>query len=216
MVRSGASPTNSGITLLFPLGFFALVGRYKPSTRIACLVLFVLIALFTGRSIMLLFPLWLMGALLHYAAVPTATPVARRLAVAVYLAMLLALLPLSYRFATTANYLLAVATCLLLWALLSARSPANPTSLVTRGVRLLARFSYTLYLVHTPIFYLVAVNLVHGDRWQPTPAHIAIALTTWLATIGFAFLIASATEFRTDEVRHALERRLTRTAVQPA
>jgi peptidoglycan/LPS O-acetylase OafA/YrhL len=191
--------------IMFPLGFFALFPRYKSATRITFAIAFVLLLSVLGRELALRFPTWLFGALLFYLPRPHCGGFARRLTLILYIFGFLGLVKVSFRLPLTADYLLAAATSAMIWVILSARSAANPRSLRTHSSRLLARFSYTLYLVHVPIFTFAGVFLVRDQPWRPTFPHLAWACAIWLATILFAWLIASLTEFRTDRVRDSIE-----------
>ena len=193
--------------ILFPLGFFALFPRYRLAVRLPFAVAFVLLLTVLGQSLAILAPLWLFGALLFYLPRSNFSESTRYIALALYVVTVPVLVDVSFRFPTLADYGIAVATCIFLWIVLSARAAANPTSLPTRGFRLLARFSYTLYLIHVPIFTFAGVCLVRSQSWQPTLPHLACAFVIWLATILFALCIASVTEFRTDEVRRWVETR---------
>jgi peptidoglycan/LPS O-acetylase OafA/YrhL len=104
--------------------------------------------------------------------------------------------------------LLSGATAALIWTLLSAGDMASETALGPRVCRGLARFSYTLYVVHFPLLLLLAGTVVASGRWQPTGSHIAIGLGILALTIAYAYLIAALTEFHTGLVRAWVERRL--------
>lgn len=196
--------------ILFPLGFFAVFPRYNWALRLLLATAFVLLMIVLGHSLVILSPLWLFGALLFYLPSSNFNESTRNWTIALYLLGVPGLVEISFRFPILADYALAVATCILLWVILSARAAANPSSLPTRGFRLLARFSYTLYLIHIPIFTFAGVLLVRGQPWQPTIRHLACAFVIWLATILFALVVASVTEFRTDQVRRWIETRTRR------
>jgi peptidoglycan/LPS O-acetylase OafA/YrhL len=191
--------------IMFPLGYFAVLPRYKPAVRVAfaCMLAFLFYSL--GRGLDLYAPLWLFGAMIYYSATPRLSERARRTAIALYLVVFFGLVLISHRLPMLSDYLLAAFTALLVWVALSARSAADPRSLATRGFRLLARFSYTLYLVHVPIFTFFGILLVREEHWQPTAGHVAIAGALWVGVVLFALLVASVTEFRTDTVRRRIE-----------
>jgi peptidoglycan/LPS O-acetylase OafA/YrhL len=106
------------------------------------------------------------------------------------------------------DYILAGATAALIWTLLSASRAAPAAAGHVRFSHGLARFSYTLYVVHLPFLTLLAAVLVRDRRWQPTPAHIAAALGILAVTLAYGYGIASLTEFHTDRVRRWVQRRL--------
>ncbi len=104
--------------------------------------------------------------------------------------------------------LLAAATATLMWTLLSASQTAPTATGKVRFSRGLARFSYTLYVVHFPLLMLIAALVVGDRRWQPTSAHIAAGFGILAVTVAYAYGIAALTEFQTDPVRTWAERRL--------
>lgn len=105
------------------------------------------------------------------------------------------------------DYLLTLATFLFLWILLSATRPAKPS--VGAGIsHNLARFSYTLYVVHIP-FSLLVVTLAAGqERWSATLPHLFAGLGILLLTLAYAYGVAMMTEFHTDTLRRQLETKL--------
>ena len=107
------------------------------------------------------------------------------------------------------DYILGVATFVLMWFLLAAKSaaPANRRVAISR---LAARFSYTLYLVHLPFLVLITAAIAGESRWQPDARHLLVGSAALLLAIGYAFAIASLTEFQTEHVRRWVERRLLR------
>ena len=108
----------------------------------------------------------------------------------------------------SADYVLTVATVGFLWLLLSLRDRAPAKSLRVRAARELARFSYSLYALHLP-FVIFAVALSVGTtRWQPTPAHDLVFVAVVVATLVYAYAVATVTEFRTDALRRRIERAL--------
>ena len=191
--------------VMFPLGFFALVPRYNDLLRVFFATALAILLPVLGHALVLAGPIWLIGVLLFYLPKSTFSETQRRVAMGIYVVAFLALKEVSFQFPLATDYLLGVATCAMLWVILSDRSAAVPTRR-SDGIRLLAKFSYTLYLIHIPIFTFVGVCLVKGQPWQPTFPHLACAFGVWLATILFAFAIASVTEFHTDTVRRSVER----------
>ena len=101
---------------------------------------------------------------------------------------------------------LGLATFFLIWLLLSGTTEARPT-LSVRGSRMLARFSYTLYVVHTPFLLLITAVVVGEGRWQPTPFNFLKACGILGVILAYAYAVASVTEFHTDAIRQWFERR---------
>lgn len=202
--------------LLFPLAA-CVVARASRSWLItgAYVVLFALIGLMVGRSILALFPAWLLGAALHFA--PKRTTALKGLAlggvtVLYFLAVCgfallyyrggkLAQLPLFHELCDNA---LGIVTAAFVWLLLTDRRAAG-----NRGWNVLARSgarcSYTMYVLHLPLIVFCAGVLVHDERWYPSAGHCLAALATLCAVLGYVWIVASLTEFRTDRVRSWIE-----------
>ena len=131
----------------------------------------------------------------------------RWLAVATYVPIVFLCTRLHGTLGIVSDYILAGGTAALIWTLLSASqpAPAAPDKYASPG---LARFSYTLYVVHLPFLTLIAALLVGDRRWQPTPPHIAPGLGILTVTLAYAYGMASLTEVHTDLVRRWVERNL--------
>jgi peptidoglycan/LPS O-acetylase OafA/YrhL len=102
---------------------------------------------------------------------------------------------------------LGIATFAFIWLLLGARSAASASRWISL-TRLTARFSYTLYLVHVPFLLLLTALIVGNGRWQPEMKHLVYGAGILLLAIGYAYVVASLTEFRTNRVRNWVEARL--------
>lgn len=193
--------------LLFPLSLTALYPGPRPlGSRLASALVFIFIAVLVGRAILVLFPIWILGALLHYAPPPPRlSPRFRYVTLALCPPALLLAANLSYRHPTSCEYVLGLFTAVLIWILLSDRRAADPATLVTRSSRTLASFSYTLYLVHLPAYTFAGCLLLGNTRWVPTVPHLALAALLWFAVLLYAWCVAFLTEFRTNSVRRSIE-----------
>jgi peptidoglycan/LPS O-acetylase OafA/YrhL len=192
--------------VLFPLALIATWKSQRIITRVVCGLLFVAICSWLRGSFLPVFPIWLAGVLVfRLPRIPLSTR-ARWLAVALYVPIVLA--PTVFRLhinVLLSDYLLTVATGSLLWVLLSATSKAENSRTVS-AIRFLARGSFSLYVVHVPVFAFFAAYFVGNDRWQPTMVHLLVGGAVFAGTAIYAFIIAYFTEFRTDTVRRWLER----------
>jgi peptidoglycan/LPS O-acetylase OafA/YrhL len=194
--------------VLFPLGLISLRSGSRLFIRVSSGVVFLCVALFIGRNILSMFPIWLFGTALALCPAPKLGWKARWMAAAIYIPIFfgigrLEFIPLLYR-----DYILGAGTFVLLWTFLSARSAVVDSELGVRFARTLARFSYTLYVAHMPLLVLFAALLVGPDRWMPTAAHLAIGLGLLITVVCFSFFLAKGTEFNTDKVRSGVERLL--------
>lgn len=190
--------------VLFPLAVFVLLG-VSLWRRLLCGLLFMVCAWFAGSHVFYAFPIWLLGVPVAHLRAPDFSRWARATTTVFYfvLVFLAARMPLWAGW--PADVLVGCATALFIWVLLTDRAEARPRAQGTRASRALARFSYTLYVVHTPILVFLASLMVHDERWQPTMWHLCLGLFSLAATLTLSYGIASVTEFRTDRVRHMVE-----------
>ena len=198
--------------ILFPLGV-CIMGRVyrKALPIIICGALLCLTAVFVTRDILSLFPVWLMGALLHAIPVRPAARWFRMTAAPIYIALFFGSAGLYHlhRFeGVIADWTLGLVTAGFVWVLLGAVREAKPTA-ISRLSRAVARFSYTLYAAHMPILIFVVSLIAHDARWIPTLKTGAVAASVLPLVLGYAWLLATATEFRTEPVRGFVEYRMT-------
>jgi peptidoglycan/LPS O-acetylase OafA/YrhL len=194
--------------LLFPLGLIALRRKSAPLTRVVHAVLFLAAAWFVREHILALFPIWLLGTLLCVVPPPRLRAIHRSVAAVLYAALFYSFSRAPQLRGAYADDFLGLATFLFLWILLSAKAQVDQKATATRATRLFARFSYTLYVAHTPLLVLIAALILGDVRWQPDPLHLAAALGILFSVLGICFLLATQTEFRTDRIRSSIERRL--------
>jgi peptidoglycan/LPS O-acetylase OafA/YrhL len=196
--------------VLFPLGMIVLWRTSRLSHRLICAALFAATAWFVGADILLNFLIWLAGVALFLLPAPSFAPRTGRY---LRIGATLIYLPIFFFFgrhpmvsSLTRDYLLTVFTFPYLWVLLSAKEcyPAGARSVPVS--RELARFSYTLYAAHVP-FLVFLTALVQGDfRWYPTPIHLLSGAGLLITALGYAYVLAFLTEFKTDTIRLWLEK----------
>ena len=194
--------------ILFPLGLLALRRQTPLAARLLCLILFATIALTLDRAIIYVFPVWLLGTLLSVLPAPRFTAFWRTAAAIVYVPVLLFFGHFRTIHTILADQIFGLITFGFLYVLLSAHAPTHERHLTTRLWRTLARFSYTLYVVHLPFLLLIAALILPATRWIPNPIHIAYAAAFFVLALAYAYILAFFTEFRTDALRKAIERRL--------
>ena len=193
--------------LLFPLGLLAVRGPYSWPKRIASALACIAGCWFVRGGILLLFPMWLLGALLATLPVRETAARWRWIAFAIYCPFFLFFARGTPESQMRRDYILVLGTFSLLWLLLGAKHAARANWYVAPS-RMLSGFSYSLYLIHTPLLMFATGCLAGETRWLPDLPHVAMAVAALALVIGFAFLLARATEFRTAAVRDWLERRL--------
>jgi peptidoglycan/LPS O-acetylase OafA/YrhL len=197
-----------------PCGFLALRRGTPIIVRVANVLIFVGCAWFVGREILLLFPLWLLGMVLALVPALRVGVRLRVLAAVVYCPLFFFLAKTTVVRGLGSDYILGAATFVFVWLVLGARSAA-PVNRWTGVARVTARFSYTLYLVHVPFLVLLTALIAGEARWQPDARHVLYGLAPLLLAVGYAYVVASLTEFRTDTVRGWVEKRVLGKAVQP-
>jgi peptidoglycan/LPS O-acetylase OafA/YrhL len=193
--------------VLFPCAFLALRKGTSVGARIVNILVFLLCAWFVGRDILRFFPLWLLGTLLAVVPDPRSSAAIRTLAAVLYFPLLFFLAKTSTVQGVLSDYILGVATFVFLWLLLGAKGTA-PVNVGVHLARVGARFSYTLYLVHVPFLVLMTALIAGDARWQPDVRHLLYGVAALLLAIGYAYVVASLTEFRTDKVRGWVEKRV--------
>ena len=195
--------------ILFPCAFLVVRRGTRMTVRIVSAMAFVACAWLVGKNILLSFPLWLLGTVLALVPVPRVEVRLRMIVTIVYCPLFFFLAKTRLVSGMFSDYILGVATFVLMWFLLAAKSaaPANRRVAISR---LAARFSYTLYLVHLPFLVLITAAIAGESRWQPDARHLLVGSAALLLAIGYAFAIASLTEFQTEHVRRWVERRLLR------
>jgi len=199
--------------ILFPCAFLALRKGTRVQWRFLDTLVLLVCAWFVGRTILLLFPLWLLGTVLAVVPAPRCGSFVRALAVAFYFPLLFFLAKTHIVEGVPSDYILGAATFVFLWLLLGAKTPA-PKNVGVHLAQVGARFSYTLYLVHVPFLVLLTAAMAGDMRWQPDARHLFYGLGALLVAIGYAYVVASLTEFRTDMVRGWVEERVLGKAVR--
>jgi peptidoglycan/LPS O-acetylase OafA/YrhL len=191
--------------ILFPLAACVIGRVYKKLWQaLICGLLFCGVAIFVTKAILFLFPVWLFGALLH-AVKPRANRLWFRIvASAAYAVAFFGSVFVQRRGwfgqGVTNDLILGVITFGFIWILLGAVQEAKQTR-VCKLSRATARFSFTLYVAHTPILICLTALVAHDARWVPTLKSGGLAFIVLIVVVAYAWLLATLTEFRTDQVR---------------
>lgn len=190
--------------VLFPVAIFAL-RRGSAWRRIGFACGFVAVCWFVKLPILIGFPIWLLGVLLLRLGPAKADDRRRWMIGAAYTLLVFFLARFRPLQNIWGDLVLGIATVVLLRNLLSATAPADPQARWVRWSRFLARGSFTLYVVHTPILVLMASVMVGDGKYVPSLAHIGTALLALIVTTLLAYALAFVTEFRTDRIRRWVE-----------
>ncbi|HEV2616195.1 MAG TPA: acyltransferase [Candidatus Acidoferrales bacterium] len=190
--------------IIFPLAICALVKRYRPTTRIAYLVLAIVVTWFVGIQIALYFLIWLLGGAIALSRVVKWAPVrfpGAILAATIPFVIVLGLSvarPLSSAFLM--DSIVAIAFGVWIYAVVEAPEKAMP-AFYAKPARLFAGFSYTLYLTHFPIVFLLHARILGARVWNPTLIHLVYALLITTGATLAAYLLALGTETKTAAAR---------------
>lgn len=189
--------------ILFPVVLCALASRFRGRIRALYCVAAILILLFVGRAIALYFLIWLLGGMLAISLRFCAARARFAWANAMGVAPLLLVLgfsvsrPLNFPFFTDAIVALGFAS----WVYVIVGAPERHISpAYAKTARLLASFSYTLYLTHFPIVFFLRARM-HSAVWQPTFTHFVYAALICALAVLIAYGFAQMTEARTELVR---------------
>jgi peptidoglycan/LPS O-acetylase OafA/YrhL len=196
--------------ILFPLALCAFLQSGRVKQRLLYGVLLCAATCLMSNQILALFPVWLFGVALHF--LPRCPDRSKwRVACGVLYVPLFSGIATVSRQTHSGPGLIALdlglglATAALFWVWLGATAPAHNT-VAHRSARTLAGFSYTLYLSHMPLLFLLASLAVGDHRWTPSPGTLCLALPIAAFIILYAWLLASLAEFKTEDVRIYLQR----------
>jgi peptidoglycan/LPS O-acetylase OafA/YrhL len=190
--------------LIFPFLVLAIFAE-RSVTRWSNAGAAALIFVFVGKPITLYFVIWLTGAAINL--LPQ-IPVGRgrlacTLAGACFVFSLVVGRVVKDAPTFEADLFLGLAASGLIYAMLANRRRHECAGLYLRTARGLARFSYTLYLVHLPLLVLVAACL-NESRWQPGVLSLAGVVLIGGGALCYASVVARLTEFHTGALRERL------------
>ncbi|MEK8126938.1 acyltransferase [Paenibacillus filicis] len=177
-----------------------------------------LMAVLLGKSIMLYFVIWLLGAALTLLPAPKLSErLLAKAAVPTLVAVCVALLVGGKVIAGEGEgsgmlvYLVSLVISLgfaaLIYAILHGLNRPATTLEIRRGLQahaVLAGFSYTLYLTHYPVVNFIRVWLGDGKwgTWNPDLPHLLLGLVIAAAICLYAWMLSLVTEAKTAEVRN--------------
>lgn len=204
--------------LLFPLIYVEIIHARNWKGRLASIATGLTVAVFVGKSIILYFPIWLMGGFLCVVPRCTALFRANMFKVALVMsAMLCAVAIFSGHLAAVktyfgpstiaADYATSIAFTMFLYVVMH-DSRSESDNAYSRFARRAAGFSYTLYVVHIPLLIILRAALISGRPWEPRLLYILAAIPLTVVGLVYASVISSVSEARTAEVRSFVMDRL--------
>lgn len=190
--------------IIFPLALCALVKQYRPSMRIVYLVLAIVVTWFVGYTIALYFLVWLLGGAIAISRVVKWSPVRFSGAIVAATIPFVLVLGLSVAHPLNSPFLMdaivALAFGLWIYAVVEAPERSMP-AFYSKSARLFAGFSYTLYLTHFPIVFLLRSRIIGSRVWNPSFIHFVYALLITASATLVAYLLALGTETKTAVAR---------------
>lgn len=189
--------------ILFPVIVFGLLGNLSSKVRALLLGIAALILIGVGEKIRFYFLIWLLGTMIC---------LLRQRRLFNWLTIVFACLGLGAcltiaRFEATSvpisDLLIGIATAFLVYVLLNDQT-AVKEGFYEHSSKLVADFSYSLYLLHLPLLGFIRACLMRHDRWQPDPSHLCLWLLICVAVFLYAYLVSLVTEHKTEQVRRSI------------
>jgi peptidoglycan/LPS O-acetylase OafA/YrhL len=166
-----------------------------------------MIAWLVGASVLLYFPIWVMGALVFYVPKSTVSNRLRGVLLGISAVVFAGTTILAHSYWKNqlfSDYCMSTAFAVFLYFLINHATEVG--DMYSKVSHEMASSSYTLYVVHTPFLVFIAVWI--GGRWIPTPLHVTYAVLILGAAWIYAHLIHMVFEAHTDQIRSWAERKL--------
>lgn len=191
---------------IFPLLFLATLKNTKPMLRIFYASSGLLLLCFVGKSIAILFPLWLMGALLY--RIPPSKIVRAHPKEALSFALVpflvsLALIGIKLSPGTFPQYLAGVSFVPLLYVILHS-DQLNVHRRYGAIASYISNCSFSLYILHLPFLVLLRSMLTYEQAWDASAWNWIRLILICLASLFLAHCFALQTEYRTGAIRRWL------------
>ena len=193
--------------LMFPMILIVLFAKESTNLRyLAALGLFSII-IFVPKGILIYFLHWLVGASVNLIRKPP------RISFLISFLALGILMIISRLFFAGGDFLLdLLLACATALTILTSRnlSIASPFFYRTAPIwRLLAGFSFSLYILHVPILYIYKFGILHLEhRLQPTTQGFLNYLVVFASVVIGSLIFALLTEFQTRRLRQFFHKRI--------
>ncbi|MGQ8364770.1 acyltransferase family protein [Glaciecola sp. 1036] len=192
--------------VLFPLLFLPLVCKSAPHIKLIQLMTAVIIFYFVGLDISILFSIWLLGVgllFLPYSVVNNKHYIwLLSISFIVFIAALL-FVRLSGQMDSklVERVVCGVSFALFCYALINSDKRIVPSSTNKKISHELAGFSYTLYLIHTPLLCLGRAVLINSDGYLTFSfTSLLLYFALIIAILVIAYAMAKLTEFQTHKI----------------
>jgi peptidoglycan/LPS O-acetylase OafA/YrhL len=196
--------------ILFPLGLSIYLPNISKAMKVGAVLVCLLIFYIVGSSISLYFVIWLVGATVTF--IPPwknllISSGMQRFAIIFGFSLLISCLfgikAKIVGIGFKSDLILALVLGLVVYIILHGEriQLSRDRNIYKTVSRLLAGFSYTLYLVHVPFLVFLQSATMTVSRWQPDASHLALAAILFILVLVYAFLISRLTENKSDVVR---------------
>lgn len=193
--------------LTFPALVLAFLPRKFALKRLGWCVFALVVLAFSGKAIAASFLIWLMGVVAYWLYLRAAPPpkVALWGFVLSGMALLGVILMSKSSFELPEklwSFAIGLASAVTVYFSLGSQ-PTRLAMRVIAPVHRLSDMSYSLYLLHTPVFIFVASTLFLKDseRWLPDAYHLTLATLLGIAVFIYCMVVWFFTEHRTPALR---------------
>jgi peptidoglycan/LPS O-acetylase OafA/YrhL len=192
----------------FPFVALAIFSKRHSAFRLGAAVAACLILVFIGMRVALLFPVWILGALVSVLPQNVGTRGTRALFLLAAGMLLTALLciRLTHMDILPAEYVVGVGSSALLYALTLHKRPSGDGA-YRHVAAFFSKISYSLYLFHLPLaVFLCGLLDTPWRPWVKTPRNLAVWAASDLLIVIFTYGLWLLFESRTDLVRIKLSK----------
>jgi peptidoglycan/LPS O-acetylase OafA/YrhL len=199
--------------LLFPVAAIAFSRHYRtPRITLTCLAAIVIVVLLISQSMLIYFPIWLLGWLAGQVPPVGAIRRSARLVGAVATVAFAALLCASHlgsvrlmlgSSVVAFDYLTGCAFAILLWVLLHDIKPSRGVAYSWTS-RFLSDMSFSLYVTHMPLLVFLRAASDTNYPWGVSITTIGVSIVLTCALLVYGWLVSRATEANTAKVRDCI------------
>lgn len=201
--------------LLFPCLYVGMVHARGVGRKLAVMALALVVCLTVSRTILLYFPIWLMGTAIAWAEPcrllcrPAVFRAACLMSFLTFLALMFAghvgaVKSLFGNSVIVMDYLTALGFSGFLYVLVHDQR-GHQVSVYTTRAQQLAGMSYTLYAVHMPLLVFLRSQLITGRPWELGIVTAALGIGLAVVCFVYALIISWLTEARTPDVRRFVD-----------
>jgi peptidoglycan/LPS O-acetylase OafA/YrhL len=192
--------------IAFPLCILVTQKKRRIGERLLYVIALSGITMLVGKSVCLLFLLWLLGAMVSFLPLRLPPQVARTATgiVPIVLPLSIVLAKLTNLKLYVGQWVVAIVCAAAVYVILH-RKDFAPDGLYKTAAGFFSRISYTLYLVHLPLAVFLCAYINHPWRpWSKSALHLTEFFLLDVALIAFSYLFYVLFEANTDRLRRLL------------